>query len=88
MSAPARVVIKFLEAKHVSSDPAATARMVAKCILAFHDGVQKCERFNDDNTGLKFLLAMFPSMNKRIADQLKVPMAAKVPRKLTARVKK
>lgn len=88
MSAPSRVLIKFLESKHTSSNPSATVRMTAKCILAFHNGVATCERFNNDNTGLKFLLAMFPSMNKRIADQLKAPMAAKVPRKLTSRVKK
>jgi hypothetical protein len=78
ISPPVRVMIRFLETKHVSNDPGATVRMVAKCIHAFHDGVTKCERFLDDNLGLKFLLAMYPSMNKSISDKVKPVITMKV----------
>ena len=81
MSAPARVLIKFLEAHHTSANPTATARMVAKCIKAFHNNVPNAERFVDDCTGLKFLLSMFPSMNKSIFDKLKPVAGKRVPRK-------
>jgi hypothetical protein len=81
MAAPVRVVIKYLEAKHTAANPAGTVRMIAKRIHAFNDGVEKCERFVDDNMGLKYLLALYPSLNKRIADNIKPALAAKVPRK-------
>lgn len=81
MSAPARVLIKFLEAHHASNNAAATVRMVGKCLNAFDHKVEKCDRFVDDCTGLKFLLSLYPSLNKGIFDKLKPVAGRRVPRK-------
>lgn len=77
MESPVRMFHKYLEQKHKGSGlTERTMRIHAKCIEHFHRGHEIKAWLQDDFTGIKFLCSMFPSMNRRIADQLK-PIAGK-----------
>lgn len=80
LSVPAKILIKWLESKHDSKRCDSTMRMVGKCIHAFHEGVTTGQRFTDDDTGLKFLLSFYPSLNKRILDAIAPIKRLRVPR--------
>ena len=71
LTPPVRVAVKWLEGKHSSATPEQTMRVMAKCIHHFHLKTARLERVIDDDTGIKFLLGFFPSLNKRISEQLK-----------------
>jgi hypothetical protein len=82
LTAPVRVALKWLEAKHSVEKSEQTVRILCKCIHHFHIGTAKLDRVTDDDSGVKFIVGMFPSLNRRIADQLKPVPRMKIVSKL------
>ena len=73
-----RYVLKYLEQQHSTGSAERTVRIIAKCIHHFHSEIKIVKSVQDDTTGIKFLCAMFPSLNKRIADAIKPVAGLKI----------
>jgi hypothetical protein len=69
LTTPTKTFVKYLE-QNIGLNPDKTSRILAQCILAFHEGRQLL-KVMDTTNGREFLVGMYPSYAKRVREAMK-----------------